>query len=134
MAHMKRSRMMMIPFIIMFIWGVFLIMRPRQQVQVTKVVETFTKRESEGTKSSRTYKTVPYAVVEVDYNGETATVTVHDNTWIPIKPGDHVLVTKSITGKIVEYESGTGYEFAGCGAFCTALIFAIDWCVGKHGH
>ena len=86
---MKRSRMMMIPFIIMFIWGVFLIMRPRQQVQVTKVVETFTKRESEGTKSSRTYKTVPYAVVEVDYNGETATVTVHDNTWIPIKPGKH---------------------------------------------
>ena len=38
-THMKRSRMMMIPFIIMFIWGVFLIMRPRQQVQVTKVVE-----------------------------------------------------------------------------------------------
>ena len=109
-------------------------MRPRQQVQVTKVVETFTKRESEGTKSSRTYKTVPYAVVEVDYNGETATVTVHDNTWIPIKPGNHVLVTKSITGKIVEYESGTGYGLAGCGAFCTALIFAIDWCVGKHGH
>ena len=82
---MRRSRMMMIPFIIMFIWGVFLIMRPRQQVQVTKVVETFTKRESEGTRSSRTYKTVPYAVVEVDYNGETATVTVHDNTWIPGK-------------------------------------------------
>ena len=44
MTHMRRSRMMMIPFIIMFIWGVFLIMRPRQQVQVTKVVETFTKR------------------------------------------------------------------------------------------
>ena len=89
MTHMKRSRMIMIPFIIMFIWGVFLIMRPRQQVQVTKVVETFTRRESEGTKSSRTYKTVPYAVVEVDYNGETATVTVHDNTWClhPYKTG-----------------------------------------------
>ena len=129
---MKRSRMMMIPFIIMFIWGVFLIMQPRQQVQVTKVVDTYTRRESEGTKSSRTYNTVPYAVVEVDYNGETATVTVHDNTWIPIKPGDHVLVTKSITGKIVEYESGIGYGFAGCGAFGAALIFAIDWFVGKH--
>ena len=75
MAHMKRSRMIMIPFIIMFIWGVFLIMRPCQQVQITKVVDTYTKRESKGTKSSRTYKTVAYAVVEVDYNGETATVT-----------------------------------------------------------
>ena len=32
------------------------------------------------------------------------------------------------------YESGTGYGFAGCGAFCAALIFAIDWFVGKHGH
>ena len=45
---MKRSRMMMIPFIIMFIWGVFLIMRPRQQVQVTKVVETFKKERVKG--------------------------------------------------------------------------------------
>lgn len=130
---MKRSRMIMIPFIIMFIWGVYLIMRPCQQVQVTKVVETYTKKESKGSKSSRKYKTVAYAVVEVDYNGETAAVTVHDNTWIPIKPGDHVLVTKSITGRIVEYESGTGYGFAGCGAFSTALIFAIDWFVGKRG-
>ena len=114
---MKRSKMIMIPFIIMFIWGVFLIMRPCQQVQVTKVVETYTKRESKGTKSSRTYKTVAYAVVEVDYNGETATVTVHDNTWIPLKPGDQVLVTKALPARSLNMNREPGMDLQGVALF-----------------
>ena len=126
---MRRRIALMLPFMIMFLWGVVLVSWPHQEVAVTKVIETFTKKERSGGRHSTHKKTVAYAVVEVDYNGETVTVTVHDNYWTPMQPGHLVQVKKGITGKAVEYRESVAYELMGCGACCGLLVFAMDWII-----
>ena len=72
-------------------------MRPQYRVPIVEVVDTFTQQEKTGQRSPHRH-TVAYATVKVDLDGEEHEVTVHDNTWKPLKAGDTVVVTPGLFG------------------------------------
>ena len=100
----KKAIWVMIPFILIFLLGLFLLLRPQYRVPIVEVVDTFTQQEKTGQRSLHRH-TVAYATVKVDLDGDKHEVTVHDNTWKPLKPGDTVLVTRGLFGKIYEYKT-----------------------------
>ncbi len=121
---MKKTILWMtVPFLFLLFVGLYLLLRPHQEVQVIEVVDNYTKQEKDGQRSSHK-KTVYYAVVKVEIDGETTEVTVHENEWHPLQAGDYVTVTKGITGKYIEYKAGTAYGVVACAAL-TGLITII---------
>lgn len=98
----KRALWIIVPFALMLLASVGLLLRPYDEVEVINVVETFSRQEKDNPRGPHR-KTVYYAVVEVDYRGEPATVTVHDATWNPLQAGDTVRVRRNLFGRVVEY-------------------------------
>lgn len=105
----KKALWVMIPFVLIFLLGLFLLLRPQYRVPIVEVVDTFTQQEKTGQRSLHRH-TVAYATVKVDLDGEEHEVTVHDDTWIPLKAGDTVVVTRGLFGRIVEYRTRNAYR------------------------
>ena len=102
---LKKALWVMIPFLLIFLLGLFLFLRPQYRVPIVEVVDTFTQQEKTGQRSPHRH-TVAYATVKVDLDGEKHEVTVHDNTWKPLKAGDSVVVTRGC----LEESLNTGQE------------------------
>ena len=89
----KKALLILIPFLLIFLYGLFLLLRPQYEAQVIEVVRVFSRQE----KTSK-----------IELDGSVHTVTVHDHTWKPLEAGDSVVVTQGLSGKIVEYTTGNG--------------------------
>lgn len=100
----KKALLILIPFLLIFLSGLFLFLRPQYEAQVIEVVRTFSRQEKTGMRSSHRH-TVYYADVKIELDGTMHIVTVHDHTWKPLEAGDSVVVTQGLSGKIVEYNT-----------------------------
>ena len=78
----RKALLVLTPFILVFLLGFLLLLRPQYRVMITEVTDTFTRQEKTGQRSAHQH-TVSYAVVKVEFNGAEQTVTVHDHTWDP---------------------------------------------------
>ena len=105
-------------------------MRPQYRVPIVEVVDTFTQQEKTGQRSLHRH-TVAYATVKVDLDGEEHEVTVHDNTWKPLKAGDTVIVTRGLFGRIVEYRTRNAYRLMAFSAVMGAACMMVFWIIGK---
>ena len=120
----------MIPFILIFLLGLFLLLRPQYRVPIVEVVDTFTRQEKTGQRSLHRH-TVAYATVKVDLDGEKHEVTVHDNTWKPLKARDTVVVTRGLFGRIVEYRTRNAYRLMAFSAVMGSACMMVFWIIGK---
>ena len=100
----KKAFIILFPFLLIFLFGFFLLLRVQYQVPVIEVADSFTRQEVTGHPSAKR-RSVAYAVVKVEFEGREHTVTVHDNTWEPLKAGDRVVVTRGLSGRLVEYRT-----------------------------
>lgn len=75
----KKAPYLLIPFLLIFLLGFALLLRPHYQVPIVKVVNTFTRQEKTSMRSSHR-RTVDYATVKVELDEKEYEVTVHDNT------------------------------------------------------
>ena len=100
----KKTLWVLIPFLLIFLLGLALLLRPHNQVPVIEVVDTFARQAKTGQRSPHRH-TVVYANVKIELDGVAHIVTVHDNTWNPLKAGDIVEVTRGLSGGIVEYNT-----------------------------
>ena len=105
----KKMLWILIPFLIIFLLGLALLLRPHYQVTIVEVVDTFTRQEKTSQRSPHRH-TVDYATAKVELDGREYEVTVHDNTWSPLKVGDSVVVTRGLSGRIVEYRTDNAYR------------------------
>ena len=125
---LKKALWVMITFLLIFLLGPALLLRPHFHVPIVHVVNNFTRQEKTSQRSSHRH-TVDYATVKVELDGTEHEVTVHDNTWKPLKPGDTVLVTRGLFGKIVEYKTDEAHRLlllsATMGPFCLLLFWII---------
>ena len=126
----KKAIWVMIPFVLIFLLGLFLLLRPQYRVPIVEVVDTFTQQEKTGQRSLHRH-TVAYATVKVDLDGEEHEVTVHDDTWIPLKAGDTVVVTRGLFGRIVEYRSRSAYRLMVCAATMGPACLLLFWIIVK---
>ena len=73
--------------------------------------------------------TVAYATVKIEFEGAEHTITVHDQTWEPLKAGDRVTVTRGLFGGLVEYRTKNAYRLmlfsAVMGPVCMAVFCLI---------
>lgn len=109
----KRALWIILPFVALLLFGMGLLLRPSREAKVLNVVETFSRQEKISFRSPHR-RTVCYAVVEVAYGDSTATLTVHDRVWDPIRPGEAVRVTRDVTGKVVEYRTYNAVRLIVC--------------------
>lgn len=130
----KKALLILLPFLLIFLSGFFLLLRPHYETQVIEVVNTFSRQEKTGQRSSHRH-TVYYADVKIELDGTLHTVTVHDHTWAPLKAGDSVTVTRGLFGEIVEYDTGNAYKLmlfsAAMGPLCLLLFWVISRRRGK---
>ena len=126
----KKALWMMIPFMLIFLLGLILLMRPQYHVPIVEVMDTFTRQEKTGQRSAHRH-TVDYATVKVELDGEEHKVTVHDNSWQPLKTGDTVVVTRGLFGRIVEYRSRSGYRLIVCAATMGPACLLLFWIIVK---
>ena len=123
----KKAFLILIPFLLTFLLGLFLLVRPQYQAPIVEVVDTFTRQEKTGQRSSHRH-TVYYAVVKVAFEGGEHNLTVLDHAWAPLKAGDHVVVTRGLFGGLVEYRTKNAYRLmlfsAIMGPVC-ALMFGF---------
>jgi preprotein translocase subunit YajC len=127
---LKKALWVMIPFLLIFLLGLFLLLRPQYQVPIVEVVDTFTRQEKTGQRSPHRH-TVAYATVKVALDGGEHEVTVHDNTWKPLKSGDSVIVTRGLFGKIVEYRTRSAYRLMVCAATMGPACLLLFWIIAK---
>lgn len=127
---LKKALWVMIPFLFIFLLGLFLLLRPQYQVQVTDIVDTFARQEKTGQRSPHRH-TVAYAKVKVELDGKEYEVTVHDDAWMPLKAGDSVIVTRGLFGRIVEYRTRNAYRLMACAAIMGPVCVLVCWVVGK---
>ena len=120
----------MLPFLIIFLLGLALLLRPQYQVQVTDIVDTFTRQEKTGQRSSHRHG-VAYATVNVTLDGKEYEVTVHDNAWEPLKAGDTVVVTRGAFGRIVEYRTRNAYRLMACAAIMWPVCMLVFWVIAR---
>ncbi|MBR2260037.1 MAG: hypothetical protein IJ899_22425 [Blautia sp.] len=121
---LKKALPVLIPFILIFLLGLALLLRPHYQAQIIEVTGTFSRQEKTGMRSSHRH-TVDYADVVVKVDGDKYPVTVHDKTWDPLKAGDYVVVTRSLGGKIVEYRTVNAYRLMACAAIMGPVAFGL---------
>ena len=127
---LKKALWVMIPFLFIFLLGLALLLRQQYQVQVTDIVDTFTRQEKTGQRSPHRH-TVAYATVKVELDGKEHEVTVHDDAWMPLKTGDSVVVTRGLFGRIVEYRTRNAYRLMACAAIMGPVCVLVCWVVGK---
>jgi len=120
----------MIPFMLIFLLGLILLMRPQYHVPIVEVMDTFTRQEKTGQRSAHRH-TVDYATVKVALDGKEHEVTVHDNTWKPLKAGDTVVVTRGLFGRIVEYRTRNAYRLMAFSAVMGSACMMVVWIIGK---
>ena len=120
----------MIPFVLIFLLGLFLLLLPQYQVPIVEVVDTFTRQEKTGQRSPHRH-TVAYATVKVALDGKEHEVTVHDNTWKPLKAGDNVLVTRGAFGRIVEYRTDEAHRLLLLSATMGPLCLLLFWFITR---
>ena len=118
---LKKALPVLIPFILMFFLGLALLIRPHYQVQIIEVLDTFTRQEKTGMRSSHRHA-VDYADVVVEVDGDQQTVTVHDKTWESLKAGDNVVVTRTLGGKVVEYRTVNAYRLMACAVMMGPVV------------
>ncbi len=127
---LKKALWMMIPFMLIFLLGLILLMRPQYHVPIVEVMDTFTRQEKTGQRSAHRH-TVDYATVKVALDGKEHEVTVHDNTWKPLKAGDTVVVTRGLFGRIVEYRTRNAYRLMAFSAVMGSACMMVFWLIGK---
>jgi len=127
---LKKALWMMIPFMLIFLLGLILLMRPQYHVPIVEVMDTFTRQEKTGQRSAHRH-TVDYATVKVALDGKEHEVTVHDNTWKPLKAGDTVVVTRGLFGRIVEYRTRNAYRLMAFSAVMGSACMMVVWIIGK---
>ena len=127
---LKKALWMMIPFMLIFLLGLILLMRPQYHVPIVEVMDTFTRQEKTGQRSAHRH-TVDYATVKVELDGEEHKVTVHDNSWQPLKTGDTVVVTRGFFCKIVEYRTRSTYRLMVCAATMGPACLLLFWIIVK---
>ena len=124
----KKTLWVLILFLLIFLLGLALLLRPHNQVPVIEVVDTFARQEKTGQRSPHRH-TVIYANVKIELDGAAHIVTVHDNTWNPLKAGDIVEVTRGLSGGIVEYNTREARRLmlpsVVMGPVCMLLFWAI---------
>ena len=130
LSMLKKALWMMIPFMLIFLLGLILLMRPQYHVPIVEVMDTFTRQEKTGQRSAHRH-TVDYATVKVDLDGEEHEVTVHDDTWISLKAGDTVVVTRGLFGRIVEYRTRNAYRLMAFSAVMGSACMMVFWIIGK---
>ena len=126
----KKAIWVMIPFVLIFLLGLFLLLRPQYQVPIVEVVDTFTRQEKTGQRSPHRHTVAWYrqlglccAVFLLCY--------VHDNTWKPLKAGDTVVVTPGLFGRIVEYRTRNAYRLMVFSAVMGSACMMVFWLIGK---
>ena len=127
---LKKALWMMIPFMLIFLLGLILLMRPQYHVPIVEVMDIFTRQEKTGQRSAHRH-TVDYATVKVALDGKEHEVTVHDNTWKPLKAGDTVVVTRGLFGRIVEYRTRNAYRLMAFSAVMGSACMMVFWIIGK---
>ena len=127
---LKRALLILMPFLLIFLVGLFLLLRPQYQVPIIEVVETFTRQEKTGQRSSHTH-TVAYADVEIEFEGSEYTVTVHNHAWEPLKAGDFVVVTRGLFGGLVEYSTKNANILMLFSAIMGPICMLIFWIIAK---
>lgn len=124
----KKMLWILIPFLIIFLLGLALLLRPHYQVTIVEVVDTFTRQEKTSQRSPHRH-TVDYATVKVELDEREYEVTVHDNTWSPLRAGDSAVVTRGLSGRIVEYRTDNAYRLLVfsviMGSACVLLFWII---------
>jgi len=126
----KKALLVLTPFMLIFLLGFLLLLRPHYRVTVTEVTDTFTRQEKTGQRSAHQH-TVSYAVVKVEFNGAEQTVTVHDHTWDPLKSGDSVVVTRGLSGRLVEYRTDDARSLMLFSGIMGPVCMLITWVVSK---
>ena len=127
---LKRALLILIPFLLIFLVGLFLLLRPQYQVPIIEVVDTFTRQEKTGQRSSHMH-TVAYANVEIEFEGSEYTVTVQNNAWEPLKAGDFVVVTRGLFGGLVEYRTKNANRLMLFSAIMGPVCMFIFWVIAK---
>lgn len=124
----KKELWILLPFLLIFLLGLALFLRPHRQAPIIEIVDTFTRQEKTGQRTPHRH-TVAYSNVKIELHGVEHIVTVHDNTWNPLKAGDVVEVTKDLSGGIVEYNTKEACRLmlssAVMGPVCVLLFRAI---------
>lgn len=126
----KKALLLLIPFLLIFLFGLLLLLRPQYQAQIAEVADTFTRQEKTGQRSPHTHA-VAYAVVKVGFDGGEHTVTVHDRTWEPLKAGDRVTVTRGLFGGLVEYRTENAYRLMLFSAVMGPVCMLVFWMISK---
>lgn len=121
---LKKVLLALCPFVLVFLIGCALVLRPPYPARVVEVVDAFARQEKTGQRSTHR-KTVYYATVRVELDGVLHDVTVHEPTWKPLKVGDSVTVARSFGGRIVEYSTKNGYILMAFSALSGALALWI---------
>ena len=111
----KKMLLVLLPFVLLFLLGFGLLIRPHFQVQIAQVTKRFTKQEKTSMRSSHR-REAHYAEVLVAADGRQQAVTVRDNAWIPLEAGHRVVVARSLAGKLVEYTTDEAYSLIACSA------------------
>ena len=127
---LKKMLWVMIPFVLIFLLGLFLLLLPQYQVPIVEVVDTFTRQEKTGQRSSHRHA-VAYATVKVELDGKEYEVTVHDNTWEPLAVGDTVVVTRGAFGRIVEYRTRNAHRLMACAAIMGPVCLLLFWGIAR---
>jgi len=127
---LKKTLWLMIPFLLIFLLGLALLLRPQYRVRIIDVVDTFTRQEKTGQHSPHRH-TVAYATVKVELDGEEHEVTVQDDMWQPLQVGDTVVLTRGLFGRIVEYRTRNAYRLMACAAIMVPVCVLVCWVIGK---
>ena len=130
LSMLKKALLLLSPFLLIFLLGLFLLLRPQYQAPVIEVVNTFTRQEKTGQRSSHMH-TVAYAVVKIEFEGGEYTVTVHDQTWEPLKAGDRVAVTRGLFGGLVEYSTRNANRLMLFSAVMGPVCMLVFWVIAK---
>ncbi len=130
----KKALLILIPFLLIFLSGLYLLLRPQYEVQVIEVVRNFSRQEKTSMRSPHRH-TVYYADVKIELDGTMHIVTVHDHTWKPLETGDSVVVTQGLSGKIVEYNTANARSMmlfsASMGPLCLLLFCIISMIIRR---
>ena len=126
----KKALLILLPLLLIFLSGLFLLLRPHYETQVIEVVNTFSRQEKTGQRSAHRH-TVYYADVKIELDGTLHTVTVHDRNWAPLKAGDSVTVTRGLSGGIVEYDTGNAGKLMLFSAVMGPLCLLLFWIISR---
>ena len=126
----KKALIILIPFLLIFLFGFFLLLRVQYQVPIVEVADSFTRQEITGHPSAKR-RSVAYAVVKIEFEGREHTVTVHDNTWEPLKAEDRVVVTRGLSGRLVEYRTTNACRLMTFSVVMGPVCMLVFWVITK---